>query len=252
MSDERIISSDDLHAYADDQLPPERRAKVEAHLAAHPDDAERVAEYRRINEELHSQFDPVMRESVPARLRARRRRGAPVAAIAAGLAALLIGAGAGWLLRGEIVGDQVRTGSNLAGRAMAAHTMYTAEVRHPVEVWAAEYEHLVRWLSNRLGDEVTAPDLEAAGFTLIGGRLLPGDGGPAAQFMYENEAGERLTLYLKRGDPTDRVTAFRYQAGEKGDVIWWIDGPMGYALAGPGPRGRLQSLAHLVQQSVNP
>ena len=45
------------------------------------------------------------------------------------------------------------------------------------------------WLSRRLGRQLTAPDLAAQGFDLIGGRLLPASTGPAAQLMIRIRAG---------------------------------------------------------------
>ena len=40
MTDHNIpVTEDELHAYVDNELPVERRAAVEAWLAAHPDDA---------------------------------------------------------------------------------------------------------------------------------------------------------------------------------------------------------------------
>ena len=50
--------------------------------------------------------------------------------------------------------------------AMAAHVVYSPEVRHPVEVAAAEQQHLVQWLSKRLGTQLKAPVLQAQGFDL--------------------------------------------------------------------------------------
>ena len=47
MTDRKIsITEDELHAHVDRELPAERRADVEAWLAAHPDDAERVQSWR--------------------------------------------------------------------------------------------------------------------------------------------------------------------------------------------------------------
>jgi anti-sigma factor RsiW len=54
-------------------------------------------------------------------------------------------------------------------------------------------------LSKRLGRQLVVPDLAVAGFRLMGGRLLPAEDGPAAQFMYENANRDRLTLYLRAG-----------------------------------------------------
>src|SRR5690606_10809872 len=45
--------------------------------------------------------------------------------------------------------------------AVAAHAVFVPEVRHPVEVAAAQHEHLVQWLSKRLGARLTVPSLDA-------------------------------------------------------------------------------------------
>ena len=47
----------------------------------------------------------------------------------------------------------------------------------------------MQWLSKRLGRPLVVPDLAAVGFRLMGGRLLPAEDGPAAQFMYETGKG---------------------------------------------------------------
>ena len=60
--------------------------------------------------------------------------------------------------------------------AIGAHSVYVPEVRHPVEVRAAEEAHLVRWLAKRVGADLRAPALGGAGWKLMGGRLLPGPG----------------------------------------------------------------------------
>ena len=75
--------------------------------------------------------------------------------------------------------------------ALAAHRTFAVEVRHPVEVDAAQEAHLVQWLSKRLGRPLVVPDLSATGYRLMGGRLLPAGSGAAAQLMYENGAGDR-------------------------------------------------------------
>ena len=82
-----------------------------------------------------------------------------------------------------------------AQQAAVAHAVFQPEVRHPVEVTAAQQEHLVQWLSKRLGRPLKVPVLAAQGYELVGGRLLPGDDGARAQFMYQNSAasGSRST-----------------------------------------------------------
>ena len=40
------------------------------------------------------------------------------------------------------------------------------------------------------------PHLQNVDYAPEGGRLLPGGRGPVAQFMYRDEAGAKLTLYV--------------------------------------------------------
>ena len=44
---DQIVTEDELNAYVDDELPADRRSAVEAWLLTHPDDAVRVAAWRR-------------------------------------------------------------------------------------------------------------------------------------------------------------------------------------------------------------
>ena len=44
----------------------------------------------------------------------------------------------------------------------------------PVEVPGSERAHLQQWLTKRCGWDVRAPELDATGLKLVGGRLLPG------------------------------------------------------------------------------
>src|SRR5258708_18912925 len=68
MTDPKIpVTEDELHAYVDNELPAERRGDVEAWLAAHPDDAERVQSWRAMAEALHARYNSVADEAVPKR-----------------------------------------------------------------------------------------------------------------------------------------------------------------------------------------
>ena len=72
-----------------------------------------------------------------------------------------------------------------------------------------------------------------------------------ALLMYENAQGRRLSLLIKR-ESTNRETAFRYADDQGARVFYWVDGPLGYALAGDVPKDELQSVARLVYQQLNP
>jgi anti-sigma factor RsiW len=253
-----IVSEAELQAYADGRLPEARRAAVEAWLAEHPEESERIAAYRRLGEEVRAAYDGMLSEPVPEHLHSAAVRRAPVRRIAAVLAAFalgtLAGAGAMWQLRPDrVVVQSAPESTVIARRAAMAHAVYSPEVRHPVEVAASEEQHLVAWLSKRLGVKLRAPKLEEAGLALVGGRLLPGDAGPVAQFMYQTPNGRRLTLYVRTEASRNRETAFRYARENNVGVFYWIDREAGYAIAsGDLTKDELLRVADLVYKQLEP
>jgi anti-sigma factor RsiW len=214
-------------------------------------DAELIA----LSQALHQLYDPVLEEPVPERLHARRRHWR-VPAIAAGWVLFGIGIGvfAGWQLHASrAIGVPQAEVPGLVKRAAMAHATYSPEVRHPVEVGADQEQHLVAWLSKRLGAQVRAPKLEAVGYSLVGGRLLPGDNGPVAHFMYQTEKGRRITLYVRTEAAENRETAFRYSAEGNVKVFYWIDRKLGYAISSADlGKDDLLKVANAVYQQLNP
>jgi anti-sigma factor RsiW len=260
------VTEADLHAYVDGLLPLSRRAEIEAWLAARPEEAARLAAYRNQNLELGRLFDPVLDEPVPRAIglpAARRFRGAaPAWRIAAALAIALLGAGAGWTLRGASIAGSAMASLDAADaapgaadasharQAAIAHVVYSPDVRHPVEIGADQEDQLVTWRSKRLGTPIRPPRLGKLGYELIGGRLLPGQSGPVAQFMYHNLAGQRLTLYVSTEQSHNRDTGFRFAQEGPVSVFYWIDGKFGYALSAGASKGELARLAVVVHDQL--
>ena len=58
MTTDPQVSDAELQAYADERLPQERRAAVEAWLATRPEETERVAAYRRLRAARRAGPDP--------------------------------------------------------------------------------------------------------------------------------------------------------------------------------------------------
>jgi anti-sigma factor RsiW len=240
----------ELHAYVDGALDAETRRAVEAHLGESSEDAARVSDYLAQRDALHARYDAVLDEPIPETLRlAARSRRRPRYALAAGW--MTIGLVIGWLAAHALSLPSTQTVS-LPRQAAIAHAVYTPEVRHPVEVGADQQDHLVKWLSKRLGAELKAPLLARQGYELVGGRLLPGEQGAVAQFMYQDPKGRRLTLYVTRVAKDDGSTAFRYSREDDVSVFYWIDGTVAYALSGAMPREELLAVANVVYKQLNP
>jgi anti-sigma factor RsiW len=249
-SDSRRPTEAELNAFLDGELGPEAQAAVERYLAADAEDARRIGDYRAIGDGLHQLFDPVLGEPVPARLVAAAERQRPLPLvwamrIAAALLLMVAGAAAGWLLRPLLPGGYDQP--SLVAHAIDAHRMFSVENRHAVEVDASDEAHLSAWLSQRLGKPIKPPPLAGAGFQLVGGRLLPADGKPAAQFMYENAAKQRLTLFFMAAATTDASYRY-YQDGGTTALFWYIDG-FACALTGEFEQKELMAFAREIYRA---
>lgn len=239
---------DELNAWVDGQLTEQHHAAVEERLVHDEEAAGRAASYRQINAGLRALYDPVLDEPVPERLLHRPVRRTLYARAASLLA---LGVALGWFAHAWIPSSPGERFS-LPRQAAMAYAVYVPEVRHPVEVGADDEDHLVRWLSKRLGTELKCPKLDAFGYALMGGRLLAGPNGPVAQFMFQDSRGARLTLYIsgQRGDSGE--TAFRFSQEDRVSVFYWIEGRYGYALSGEMGREQLLAMADAVYRQLNP
>jgi anti-sigma factor RsiW len=276
------MNAHDMHALVDDCLPNEQRQALEEQAMADPQTRETIVAWRKQREGMRALHRAVLEEPVPlamlqasARLSALQqeaRSGWRMAGLAAGV---VLAFGLGWVSHGQVVSNPSSIASLGKGmvqhefvrQAGFAHSVYLPEKRHPVEVGAGEQEHLVQWLSKRVGRSLKLPNLSAQGFDLVGGRLLPGDTGARAQFMFQNPEGHRITLYLgvvdqKAMKPTNtdntanvdsanpRETRFRFEPNAAVPSFYWFDQGFGYALAGQIDREKLMQLATLVYQQL--
>jgi anti-sigma factor RsiW len=245
------LSEDDLHAYADNRLPSQRVQEIAETLAREPALAARVAEIRRQNVLLRDALDPWLSEPLPPRLllastRAARSR-LPWLRPALGIAAsLVVGVMIGWFGRDQIL-QLEGTPVTFPRQAALTHALYAADVNRPVEIWAADEQRMVTWLSKRLGFQLRAPDLQSVGFSLVGGRLVAGNEKPAALFMYEDADKHRISLLVRRDNIPTKETAFRYAYEDGVGVFYWIDENCGYAISGGRiDKGQLLAIARVV------
>jgi anti-sigma factor RsiW len=268
----QLVNDDALHALLDGRVSAAERVRLEARLMDDPAASASLAAFREQRNALRALHSRLLDEPVPPALKTAAQQLADSHERKGqwwrwgGMAAsVLVVFGAGWLSHGQW--QSVRTGAGVvvakshgnglefARQAAVAHAVYAPEVRHPVEVSAAQQEHLVQWLSKRVGRPLKIPDLSTQGFELVGGRLLPGDGGARAQFMYQAKGGERVTLYLGAidgtGDAAARLeTAFSFSNAGPVPGFYWVDQGFGYALAGKLSRESLMQLAQAVYQQL--
>jgi anti-sigma factor RsiW len=172
--------------------------------------------------------------------------------LAAGVLVALLGGMGGWLARGQYPGgESLVQVVPLSHQAAVAHVVYSPDARRPVEVTADQEEALVKWLSKRLGTPVHPPKLGTLGYELVGGRLLPGNAGPVAQFMYQDASGQRMTLYVTTENPGKPETGFRFAREGQINVFYWVEGKFGYALSAAIAKGELAKVATAVYDQLD-
>ena len=250
----RAPDENDLHALIDGKLSPEIRAHVEAALVENPPLRAEMEAWRAQRAALRELGMNAADGAVPLRFLnlVQPRRALWILWLGSAVAAGMMGV-AGWFGHAWYAntGEAADLRARFVHDAVVAHAVYSPEVRHPVEVGADQSAHLVQWLSKRLGAKLKAPALQSQGYELVGGRLLPGDDGARAQFMYQDTAGNRITLYitaLPKGT-SPGATAFRFEEGPVA-AFYWIDGELGYALAGNLSRNSLLELSKLVYSQL--
>lgn len=270
------IREEDLHAYVDGVLQGARRAQVEAYLASHPEKAQRVREHAGLRGRLREALAPVMEEPIPPELDLarmveahRQRRRIPWRIAASIVLALGIGGVGGWSLRGT-TGAPDRVASAVAPRggvapgpvasaggiaalareAAASYQVYASDPSRPVEMPAADSAQLVAWISQRLDRRIALPDLNAAGYRFMGGRLIATEHGPAGLFMYDDAQGTRIAMMVR---PMAVEGDTPMSAHRQGDVSGyaWSDQGLGYSLMAPASAPDVHPIADEVRRQVD-
>ena len=255
-SPENTLSDIELNAYIDNELDSIRHAEIEEIINNNPELQSKVDEFRKINSGLGMLFQPHLESKVPKNITqtvkpvVRSNRLAQAASI---LLAVTIGLVSGWYgnSRFQQPVTSSPTAETLVKDAFAFHAIYTPEQKHPVEVKASQYTHLVNWLSKRLETQVRIPDLSRSGFELLGGRLLSSEERPAAQFMYENDNGQRVTILARNCGTDDVQTAFNYASKNNINGFYWTDENLSFVILSNIQKHKISEIAHTVYEEMN-
>ncbi len=240
-----------ISAYLDGEMSESERLTFEQELDSSPALLQRLEKW--------SETDQLLAQAVPtpdpAHLErlikpAPQPRTLPLRQIAAMAAMFVFGGLSGYgfnAYQGEPLRQPIVIQA-VAG-ATAAHRMFSAEVRHAVEVPASETEHLETWLSKRMGREMNVPRLETHGLSFVGGRMLPFGDQVAGQYMYEDASGERMTLYMTKADQ-EAHTSVRYLDQDGLTIARWQEGPWLFILIAPIARDAFSPIASDVHEAL--
>ena len=287
MSRDHEVSELELQAYLDGELPLERRIEVEAHLAEHPQAAAVLSQLKAIHHGLHHHYDALLEQPIPdamaAQLAAINANTSPnTTAPGRSISRIFFPRGypsavaASWLLLGSLIGTllgsllvapmTVQVGSHtdtpaqvagadslqndLVQPATFAHTLFTPERQYAVEIPGTHQQQLAAWLSERMHWQIRIPDLTEQGLQLVGGRLLPSTNRMAAQFMYETQDGQRMTLYIRRVNSQDQSLSFHFEEKDGLAVFYWLSSPLGYALTGQMDHAQMLTVVETIHRQL--
>lgn len=239
-----------LSAYLDGELDADVARKIEALVASNPDVEAELMALTQTDALVKDAFDGILADPVPLTL-AREITGPakssrwPMGAMAASVAALVVGIGIGTY--GGLA--PVPSAPGWLDHVADYHRVYAAETHHLVEVGADEADHIQTWIGNRTGVNFNIPDLTEFGLTFEGGRLLVANGKPVAQLMYRDAAGTVFALCFQSSGQgaTDGFTD-----GSRDGIgmqVWRTD-TAAFVLVGPDGSPLLPSIAQDAAQQV--
>jgi anti-sigma factor RsiW len=250
------IDEADLHAYVDNALDAARRKEVQDYIDRNPQAAQAVAALSGQRQLLRSALSSIADEPIPQRLslsnlirERRQQRRWPWQMAAAVFLSLGIGAVGGLSLR-----DRTAPAggiSALAGEARASYAVYATDNLHPVEMGPQQRAELLSWVSSKLNQPVTVPDLTPSGYRFSGGRVVATEHGPAAMFLYEAADGTRLAVVMRRMAHETDTPMLQHSDGHVGGYAWAVRG-LGFSLVGTGRPEALHPLADEVRRQVQP
>ncbi|MBB3268495.1 anti-sigma factor RsiW [Azospirillum sp. OGB3] len=254
------VTEDDLLAFVDDELPPERRIEVEAYLQGNPALASRVMQDLRQRDKLRlylmtepdsgaapeaSAVVPLDTEHPPPSLRRSATRRMLMLRRAA---AALILIGVGWTAHTLV--DPVAAAHPIpvfADEAVEAHraAMDTGPSFNGLP--PEEAPRLAQVVSRLVGSQLPLPSFPGQLMPLAS-RIVPWDEGSAVQVVYMTQDFERVTLFAAEGKEF-AVTAPTMADVQGLSVVYWQQGTHVYALCASIPADQLLDVANTTQTS---
>ena len=135
-----------VHAYVDGLLEENDKITFEKILLDNDELCEKVSNYQDQKRLLNNLYQPILQEAIPDQILIKAKlyhRGQKLFNIAASVILVAFGASLGWFLKtNQIKENEIIV--NLAQPAAAAYAVYSPEVKHPVEVFADQEQHLVK------------------------------------------------------------------------------------------------------------
>lgn len=233
----------DLLAYADNMLPPDQVAEVEAALAHDPEARAAVAAWRqqaRIIREAGARADelPVnlqiaqLERQLTGRLRRSRLRAALVGPQMRSAAAAILVFTAGWGTHSLISPnrDPLAGHPDYVARALGGHLLYADDAYEAHRFAAAELPTAVQFISERFGHDLRLAAFDLPDYRIETVRYMQNENGPVALFSYRDSSGGPATLAIQPHSPGEPAYGLSVDLGVYGSIASWSDDVVDYTI----------------------
>lgn len=243
----------DLHAYVDRQLSDADRRQLETWLATHPHDAARVKAWEEdarllraaLSGDLQRQANPQLD---PAAIRQRRRQTLHRQFATAAMLLVAIGLGglSGWQAR-EMT---LASGPLPMADALQAYRLFAADDNLASDWRPGNPSDAQGWLDRHFARADRLPDLEAAGFRPVSGRITTTEQGAAAMLVYRDQAGRRLSFYIRPPGAQNHMLPRGSRLDGDLQADYWSGSGYNYAIVGRATDSAAQLARKLLPGSI--
>jgi anti-sigma factor RsiW len=243
-------SERDLHAYVDHQLSDADRHRVETYLANNAEVAAQVRAWQHDAQQLRAalsgalqqpanpQLDPAM-----IRQRAKRQSRRHLASAAVLLIAVSVGGLGGWQARQMTLASAPLPMTD----AMQAYRLIAQQGILPADYKVSNDGDMQGWLDQYFSQAQRLPNLTASGYTPISGRLLSTEQGPAAMVVYEDQAGHKVSFYVRPPGPKNFLLPRGSRSDGELQAEYWSGAGYNYAMVSPSDTPAAQMLKQTAQ-----
>ena len=253
---------DDLMAYVDGTLPPERMAEIEARLARDPDARAATASWRHhdnlIRQMAQTADDlPVnmriaaLERELAATLQARKRRAFLMGPALGRIAASVLIFAAGWggnALYNSAASIGGSAYPQFVSATVTGHYALQYASMQEAEFQPEEMETALDWISERMQRKIDSPKLGRLGYEVESARLVSAEGGPLAVFHFRDQQGERVTVSIAPHAPDKADYPLRVVRMDTDSIAYWTDAGLDYSIIGDVDVGQITTLAAAVRE----
>ncbi len=246
-------SDQDLHAYVDGHLSEPEREQVAQYLAAHPEIAAQVQTWQHDAQQLRAALSGALHLAPnphldPAAIRhgLRRQRSRHFATAALLLIAVSLGGVGGWQARTLNFASHMLPMAD----AVQAYRMFALKDGMARDWTASTSNNPQSWLDQQFARADRIPDLAAAGFTPVGGRMISTEQGAAAMLVYQDPNGRKVSFYIRPPGPQHYLLARGARRDGELQADYWSSDEYNYALVTPADDEAAERVRQALGQSI--